>query len=169
MDVYKAARMCREIRQFKPDAIPEDTLNKVLTAGRWSASSRNQQPWHFIVVTDRDALRSIGDIASSGRFIADAPLAIAIVMEGAHRPELDAGRAMQQMKLVAWELGLGTCFVGVRDPDQNNRIKELLAVPQDMELVTVIPFGYLPEDVRGGGKRRKPLEEIVHRERFRQS
>ena len=87
-------------------------------------------------------------------------------MESADRPELDAGRALQQMELVAWEEGLGTCFVGLRLAEQNRKIKELLDIPRAMEQVTVMPYGYRPSDIRGGGKRRKPLSDFVHSERF---
>jgi nitroreductase len=87
-------------------------------------------------------------------------------MENAHRPELDAGRALQQMELVAWDEGLGTCFVGLRDADQNRRVKELLGVPEGMVMVTLLPFGYRPEAGKAPGKPRKPMSQIAHRELF---
>ena len=87
-------------------------------------------------------------------------------MDGADSPELDAGRALQQMEILAWSEGLGTCFVGVPFEDQNRRIKELLGVPERLKLITVLPFGYRPDDIRGARRRRKPLEEMVHSERF---
>ena len=169
MEVYECARALRSVRRFKPDPVPDAVVTRVLRAGRWAPSSRNQQPWRFITITDRETLKTIGSIASSGRFVAEAPLAIAIVMEGADAPELDAGRALQQMELVAWSEGLGTCFVGLRVGDQNRRIKDLLGIPADLKLITVLPFGYRPDDIRGGGKRRRPLSEIVHSERFRRN
>ena len=71
------------------------------------------------------------------------------------------------MELAAWSEGVGTCFVGVVPEDQNSGIKELLGIPSEMELVTVLPFGY-PEDGSVRGKRRKPLSQIAHSERFGQ-
>ena len=102
MDVFEAVRTKLTVREFKPDPVPDDVVDKLVTAARWTASSRNLQPWHFIVIRDRDTLAKLGDIASSGRFIANAPMAIAIAMESADRADLDAGRAMQQIELVAW-------------------------------------------------------------------
>ncbi len=114
-------------------------------------------------------LQEIGGVATSGRFITQAPLAIAIVMDqNADRPELDAGRAIQQMELVAWAEGLGTCFVGLRDPEQNRKVKELLGIPAGMTLVTVMPFGYRPEGFKSAGRGRKRLSEVAHEERFGQ-
>jgi|TARA_B100000749_G_scaffold151820_1_gene116623 nitroreductase len=95
-------------------------------------------------------------------------MAIAIVMENAPRPQLDAGRALQQMELMAWSQGVGTCFAGVRDPAQQVAVKELLGIAEEMELITVLPFGYRAEGPRKKGTPRKPMEEIAHRERFGQ-
>ncbi|MDH3598551.1 MAG: nitroreductase family protein [Candidatus Tectomicrobia bacterium] len=166
MDVYACIRSRRTVREFKPDPVPDEIVHKLLQAGRWAPSSSNTQPWHFVVVRDRDSIASIGQIATQGAFIGQAPLAIAIVMEDARRPQLDAGRALQQMELMAWAEGLGTCFVGIRAEEQQNAIKELLGIPREMELITVLPFGYRPESRRAGGTPRKPMAEIVHSEKF---
>ena len=167
MEVYEAIRSRVAVRRFKPDPVPEALVSKMLRSARWAPSSKNEQLWHFIVVRDRDMLEAIGKIATSGPFIAQAPLAIAIAMDNAYRPQLDAGRALQQMELTAWSEGVGTCFVGVVPEDQNSGIKELLGIPSEMVLVTVLPFGY-PEDGSVSGKRRKPLSQIAHSERFGQ-
>jgi len=111
-------------------------------------------------------LKTIGGITTQGTFLADAPMAIAIVMGDAFRPQLDAGRALQQMELVAWSEGLGTCFVGMREVEQQRQIKRLLGIPDEMELITILPFGYREEGVSGKGVPRKPLADIAHRERF---
>jgi nitroreductase len=168
MEVYECIRTRRTIREFKPDAVPEEVVYKILQAGRWAPSSSNSQPWHFIVITDRNTLDTIGRIATSGAFIGQAPLAIAIVMDNARRPELDAGRALQQMELTAWSEGLGTCFVGVRQEEQQRQIKELLRIPEAMELITVLPFGYRVAGTRRRGTPRKPMLEIAHRDKFGQ-
>ena len=166
MEVFECIRSRRTVRDFKPDPVPETVVRKILQAARWAPSSSNSQPWHFIVIQDRLMLAKLGDVATQGPFIAGAPMAIAIVMEGAWRPQLDAGRAIQQMELVAWSEGLGTCFVGFRAQDQADRVKELLNVPAELELVTVMPFGYRVEGRSGRGIPRKPMGGLAHRESF---
>ncbi len=167
MDVMECLRTRLTVRAFRPDPVPADVVQKILEAGRLAPSSRNLQPWHFIVIQNADTLRAIGAVATSGQFVADAPMAIAIAMENADRPELDAGRVLQQMELAAWSEGLGTCFVGLRVAEQNRQVKELLGIPDQVELVTVLPFGYRPQGVRGiGRKQRKSLDEVAHGERF---
>ena len=168
MDVYEAVRTRLTVREFKPDPVPDDVVQKMLRAVQWAPSSRNRQPWHLVVVRDKDMLRKIGSIASSGRFVADAPMAIAVAMENADRPDLDTGRAVQQMELVAWEEGLGTCFVGLRLAEQNRQIKEILGIPESFDLVTVLPFGYRLVESQGrqGMKNRKSMDDIVHWEQY---
>ena len=166
MDVYQSVRSRVTVRSFKSDPVPDAVVRKILQAGRWAPSSRNRQPWHFIVITEPRTLKRLGEIATSGRFVADAPLAIAIAMDDADRPELDAGRALQQMELVAWEEGLGTCFVGLRVAEQNRDVKAILGIPEQLELVTLLPFGYRLDDAGTRGKGRRPLREITHRGRF---
>jgi nitroreductase len=166
MDVYECIRTRRTVREFKPDPVPDDIIHKLLQAGRWAPSSSNTQPWHFVVVRDRETIAAIGQIATQGAFIGQAPLAIAIVMENARRPQLDAGRALQQMELMAWSEGLGTCFVGIRAPEQQRAIKDLLGIPEAMELITVLPFGYHLSSRRTAGTPRKPMAEMAHSETF---
>jgi nitroreductase len=166
MDVYQCIRSRRTVRDYKPDPIPQEVLHKILQAGRWAPSSSNTQKWNFVVVQDRATLATLGQIATHGPFIGRAPLVIAIVMDNAPRPQLDAGRALQQMELMAWSQGIGMCFVGVREAEQQQAVKKLLSIPEAMELITLLPFGYRAEGTKSQGPPRTPMEEIVHWERF---
>ena len=165
MNVYECLRDRRTVRHFDKVEIPDKTLTRILNAARWAPSSRNQQPWHLVVVKNRGTLDQIGTVAKTGSFIGDAPLAIAIVMEGADQPGMDAGRALQQMELMAWSEGLGTCFVTLR-AEERNSIKKILQIPDQMELITVLPFGVRSGEYKGRGTPRKPLSEMVHTESF---
>ena len=168
MEVYECIRSRRTVRQYKPDPVPEAVIGKILRAGRWAPSSSNSQPWNFVVVTEPDTIARLAEIATQGPFIADAPLIVAIVMApDAPRPQLDAGRALQQMELVAWDEGLGTCFVGVRVEEQQVAVKEVLGIPADYHLITLMPYGYRTGQPSGRPSvPRKPMSEIAHRERF---
>ena len=166
MDVYQAIKSRRTVRDYKPDPIPQELVRKILQAGRWAPSSSNTQKWHFIAVQDRDILTALGKIATHGPFVGQAPLCIAVLMDDAPRPQLDAGRALQQMELMAWSEGVGMCFVGVREDDQQKAIKELLGIPQSMELITLLPFGYRAGTPEAPGTPRKAMNEIIHWERF---
>ena len=168
MYVHQCIRSRLTVREFKPDPVPEGVVRRMLQAARWSPSARNRQPWHFIVVRHRDTLDQIGKIASSGGFIGGAPMAVAVVMDRGGRPEFDAGRSLQQMELAAWAEGVGGCVAGVRG-EENDQVKELLGIPEDKDLVTVMAFGYPTDGAAAGTKARKSLPEIAHSERFGQS
>ena len=165
MDVYHCIRNRVAVKSFKPDPIPESVIRKVLRAGRWAPSQRNRQPWHLIVIRDRGTLNQLSSLTSSGPYIAEAPLAIAVVMDNARMPQFEAGRLIENMLLVAWSEGVGTSMVGGFD---HERVKELLGIPQSMEFITAMPYGYPAESAAAGGKRRKPLAETTHKERFGQ-
>lgn len=168
MEVWDALRTRLTIRQFKPDPVPDELVTRLLQAALWSPSSRNLQPWRFVVIQDRETLGKIGAVTTYGPFLADAPLSIAIGMDTrtADRPELDCGRALQQMEILAWSEGLGTCFVTFHEPDQNRAAKELLAMPAHIELITIMPFGYRHDHIKGVRRRRKSLSEVAYSERF---
>ena len=168
MEVWDALRTRLTVRQFKPDPVPDEIVTKLLQVGLWSPSSRNRQPWHFVVIQDRETLRKIGSITTYGPFLADAPMAIAIGMDSrtADRPDLDSGRALQQMEVLAWSEGMGTCFVAFHEPDQNRAAKDIIGMPDHIELITIMPFGYRNDHIKGIRRRRKDLSEVAHSERF---
>ena len=164
MEVYDAIKSRLTIREFKPDCVPKEIIKEILLAGLWSPSSRNRQPWHFIVIDDKSILTTISRFSNYGRFLRDAPFAIAITMDNslADRPDLDAGRALQQMELLAWSKGLGTCFVSFHEKSDNEQAKSILKIPSNLELITIMPFGYRLDKVKGIKRNRKTLSEISH-------
>jgi len=163
VDALKCIRTRREIRDYLDKSIPQECIDQILEAGRFAPSSKNSQPWHFIVIREGETLSRISDLTPTGKHIAKAPVAIAIVMEDAKLPEVDGARAGQNMVLAAWSLGVGSCWVTNFYEDG---VKELLGVPQRMKLVTVLPFGYPTEPKTTRRKVRKPIDEIVHYEKF---
>lgn len=166
MDVFDCIQSRPAVRRFRSDPIPEAILKKILHAGRQAHSQRNRQPWRFVVVQDRETLKQIGALASSGPYITDAPLAIALAIEGAKNPYIDATRAAECLMLMAWSEGIGSCWVGGMD---RLKIKELLGIPEEAELVTVIPFGYPTEEEKAQKKVRKRLSTVAYRERYGQA
>ena len=165
MDVYECIRSRVAVKNFTPVPVPERVVKKILRAGRWAPSQRNRQPWRFIVIRDHQTLSRLAALTRSGPYIAEAPLAIAIAIatEEARMPQFEAGRVIENMLLVAWGEGVGTSYVGGWDKE---RVKELLNIPEDLEFITVMPYGYPTEAARSGGKRRRPLSELTYLERF---
>ena len=166
MDVFEAVRTLLAVRQYQETPVPEEVVRRIVEGGHLTASSMNKQPWHFIVVQNRDTLRQLGALLRTGPYVAQAPLAIVVAVEKASRFAVsDASRAIQSMMLTAWEAGVGSNWVGFGGLET---VGTLLSVPPELDVLAVVPFGY-PIQARGRGKKqRKPLGTIAHRERLGQ-
>ena len=165
MDVFEAVRTLLAVRRYQDRPVPEDVIRRIVEAGRLTASSMNMQPWHFIVVQDRDTLRQLGALAPTGPYIAQAPLAIVVAIDKTRFAVSDASRAIQSMLLTAWSEGVGSNWVGFGGLED---VKALLNIPAELDLLAILPFGYPVGAVGRGKKQRKPLGEVAHRERYGQ-
>ena len=163
MEVYGAVRTTLAVRNYQEKAVAPDVIGRIVEAGRLTGSAMNSQPWHFIVVQNREVLKQLATLAPSGAYLAEAALAIVVVTDGARAPLIDGTRAISSMQLVAWEEGLGSCWIGGVERDG---VKRLLNIPESYELITVLPFGYPTEAAKRLRKRRKALAQIAHHERF---
>ena len=140
-------------------------MQRIVEAGRLTGSAMNAQPWHFIVVQDRDMLRQLGRLARSGPYVAEAPLAVVVAVEKSRFAVSDASRAIHSMMLAAWADGVGSNWVGFSGMDE---VKAPLKIPAALDVVAIVPFGYPARPVGRGKKQRKPLRDIAHRERYGQ-
>jgi nitroreductase len=152
------------VRAYRDEPIPADVLGRIVEAAHLSASARNAQPWHFIMVEDRNALRELAAIARSGPYLDRAAAAVVVAIERTSFAVSDASRAIQSMVLTAWAEGVGSNWVGFLG--RLDDVKPLLGIPEDLDVLSIVGFGY-PIDPGGrGDKQRKPLGDVVHRERF---
>ena len=165
MEVFDAIRTLLAVRQYEDKPVPQDVLRRILEAGRLTASGMNVQPWHFVVVQDRETLRQLGALAPTGPYIAQAPLAIAVAVNRGRLAVSDASRAIQSMLLTAWAEGVGGNWVGF---GKLEAVKPVLGIPDDLDVLAILPFGYPAAAVGRGQKERKPLAEIASRERYGQ-
>ncbi len=167
MEVYDAVRTVLAVREFQNKPVPDDLIRRIVEAARLTASSTNGQPWHFIIVQDRDTLIQLGVLVPRGPYTAQAALAIVVAIDKSSPFGVsDASRAIQSMVLTAWSEGVGSNWTGWVGMTQ---VAALLGVPDSMDVIAVVPFGYPPERTgTRGKKRRKALSEVAHRERFGQ-
>lgn len=165
MNVYDTISTVLAVREYQDKPIPPDAVRRIVEAGRLTGSSRNSQPWRFVVVEDRDALRRLGEIATTGPYVAQAPLAIVVLIEKTPYAVSDASRAIQSMALAAWEEGIGSNWVGFTGMDA---VKPALGIPDEFDVLAILPFGYPAKELGQGKKRRKPMGEVAFRERFGQ-
>lgn len=166
-EVEKAVRERRSVRIYRDEPVPDELVERVMEAARWAPSAVNSQPWHFVVVREREGREFLSRhsrlLFVRNRHVADAP--VVIILCGDPRRSRwfreDCTLAGANIMLVAHSLGLGTCWVGLFDAEP---IKEYFGIPAHFEIVALITLGY-PEEVPAPPPR-LPLESIVHYEHF---
>lgn len=171
MGVFEAICKRKSIRAYEPTPIPDEKINKILEAARLAPSAGNIQPWHFIVVKDKEKREKLAQ-GMFAKFLAEAPVVIVGCGNTKSSPKwhiVDVSIAMEHMVLEATELGLGTCWVGSFNEKE---VKELLKIPEEYKIVALLAIGYPREkfDIQGKilhiFRKRKKLEEIVSFEEF---
>ncbi len=166
MDTWEAMRTIRAVRQYETRPVPDESITRILKAGRWTGSSKNTQPWQFILVRDRQELSALSQCGDYAQHLRSAAFAIVIVTEKMRRSEFDAGRCCQNLMLAAWDDGVGSCIASMHRADQ---ARQILGIPDEMELQPVIAFGYpAPGAINPVPRKgaRKPLDEILHNEKW---
>ncbi|MCH7718742.1 MAG: nitroreductase family protein [Chloroflexi bacterium] len=163
MDAYTCILTKRDSRAYTDQAIPEATLERVLRAGRMAGSAKNTQPWSFIVLRDATGKAELAACGQFAQHLPAAPVLVAVVL-APNGGDFDAGRAAQNMMLVAWEEGITSCPVAMHDRECASRA---LGVPEGHRVAMVLAFGY-PESEESlhRGIPRTPLAELVHHERW---
>ena len=160
--VTEAIRAKRAVRAYRAESVPADLIRVILSAGRRAQSSKNDQPWTFVVVTEREQLQRL---SSAGTYTAHMPTsAFTVVLVAPAAYEFDLGQAAAYMQLAAVELGIGSCVTTLQD---NAAAQAILGVPPELSCRWSITFGYpaeAPAPLKAGGRR--PLEELVRYERY---
>jgi nitroreductase len=150
----------RSIRKYKATPIPKEKILKILEAARIAPSAGHRQPWHFIVVENKDTIKKLAK-----RKWAEAPLMILGLADQEIAPKWcdnDLGIALEHIVLAATNLGLGTCWMG--QTGREEMIMNLLGIPDKFKVIAVIPVG-VPDEIPAQ-KERKSLEHIVSWEKF---
>lgn len=166
-------RGLRNIRQYRSDPIPQPIVDDILDVARWSGSARNLQPWEFVVVRDRETLRTMGAADGYVAHLTGAPLAIVLVMHGVPtqltQETWDEGRLAERIMLAADAHGLVSSIAWYGGPTAT-AASEILGIPDGRLVRTLISIGYPDRDANAatpsGLSGRKPLPETVHYDRW---
>ena len=173
MNVSEAIRTKRAVRQFKPDPLPQEVILAIVNAGRRAQSSKNTQPWRFVVVTERGMLEKLSRLGQWAGHIAGAAAAVCILTPDPNERfsvMFDAGQAAAYMQLAAWELGVGSVPATIYD---HEIARKLLCFPPEWHLRVIFSFGYPAEEdaltrpPKAGG--RAPLGDVIHWETWESS
>jgi nitroreductase len=165
MDARELFKHRHSTRHFKPDPVPPQDIEEILTAARLAPTARNIQPWDFVVVKDPEIRKQLAALAvQNAPFLAQAPVCMAIFCQDTKYYLEDGCAATTQALLAAAALGLGACWVAGDKKDYALRVAQVLNAPSDRKLVSLIAIGW-PQSTEKTPK--KDPKDIVHQEKFR--
>ena len=161
MDALEAIRRRRSVRRYTGAPIPREDLEIIVDAGRLAASGSNGQPWDFIVVTERDMIEQLRVVS---QWVSEAAALVVVVMDPSSRWWLqDGSAAVENMLIACTALGYGSCWLEGYTQPREEEFKELLGVPEEKRLMTLVSIGVPAE---WPTKQKKSLKEVLHWERY---
>lgn len=162
MEIFAVIDARRSIRSFTGGPVSCADLEKIVNAGRLAASGMNAQPWEFVVVTERDIIRQLS--IPEGRWTRTAGAIIAVIMDPTSRWWVEDGAAAtQNMLLACTALGYGACWIEGYTQRNEQTFRQVLCIPENLKLFTLIAVGIPTEPVV---KEKKRLDEVLHWQRY---
>ena len=143
----------RSIRRYKPIKLDSDTIQKLIKAALLSPSSRGLQPWQFIVADDSEVLTQLAAAKKGAEFLKNAALGIVILADPARSDVWveDASIAAAILHLTAESLGLGSCWIQIRErrfsetETAEEYVRRILGIPENLKVAAIISIGYPDE------------------------
>lgn len=163
METLEAIMTRRSVRDFRPDPVSEEDIEKLLRAGMQAPSAKNERPWHFIVMDDPEILHKIPEFHRNAQMLKYAPLAILVCSDRKLESKRatwiqDCSAATENILLAAHGMGLGGVWLGIfPDADRVHGVQELLGMPADIRPVSMVAIGHpalTPEPVSRFDRRR---------------
>ncbi len=164
MQTLQALKNRRSVRIFNVKPVPHGLVKELIDCARFAPTARNVQPWEFVVITKKDTLKELGSLGENGSFIKDCACCIALFCQETKYYLEDGCAATENILTAAYDLGLSSCWVAGDKKPYADKVKELLGVPFDFKLVSLIPLGYSDEKPPLPSK--KSLNDVMHWERY---
>ncbi len=153
----------RSIRKYTDQPIEDAKITEMLKAAMAAPSANNKQPWHFVVVKDREMLNKIAETHPYGKMAGEAPLAIVVCGDADnYYMWQDCAASTENLLLAAANLGLGAVWCGLREEREVN-MRNLLGVPDHIHTFSLVVIGYPGEEKPA---RTQYNEEKVHYEEW---
>jgi len=163
-DILSVLKSRRSIRKYKDILVEPDKINLCIEAAQWAPSASNKQPWEFLIVTAKDIREKLASIHPYAKFVSQSP----VVFVPLTNPKIhskyhhsDTALATMQFMIEAHSLGLSTCWAGVIYSDFEPKIRKLLSIPDQLNVLALVAVGYANETRESS---RKSLNELLHYE-----
>ena len=165
MEALEAISARHSTRSFLPDPVPRPVIERIVDAARLAATSGNGQPWEFVAVTDAATRRGFAALADHGRFLADAPVCVAVLCRDSKYYLEDGSAATENLLLAAAALGIQSCWVAGDKKPYCADVLEALGVPAGYRLVSLVALGR--ERDRAERAQKRTLEDVLHWEKWK--
>ncbi|MGA3263572.1 MAG: nitroreductase family protein [Terracidiphilus sp.] len=163
MDAIEVLKTRRCIRAYTAEPVARNVIEDIVNCARLAATARNEQPWEFVVVTEREALRRIASLTDYGKFIADAAACVVVLCKDTKYYLEDGCNASQNMLLAATAHGLGACWVAGDKKPYAETVRKEVGAPDGYKVVSLVPFGHPAESPQ---QPKRLLTEVLHWEKF---
>jgi nitroreductase len=164
MDTFECISKRASVREYKAQPISQQVLTQLVDAGRRAPTARGIEPWKFVVVTEKEVLQKLAELANTGVFIKDSASCVVVFCQDTKYYLEDGCAATENILLAACSLGLGACWVAGDKKPYTEDIKKLLNAPADLKLISLIALGWPKKEIPQNKKRR--LNEVIHWQKF---
>ena len=174
METKECIKSRRSIRDFIDKEVSDDSIKQILDCAVHAPSSQNCQPWHFVVVKDKEKRQKLGDLKGEGNqeHILTAPVCIVVCVDVEKSPTRfveDGVVATENILLAVHDLGLGSVYVtgfNPSKPEIAEQIKSILGIPENILPVSILPIGYADEYEELHGKEIIDVDKITHSDKW---
>lgn len=149
----------RSVRRYTGQDVPEELIKKILAAAMNAPSAGNEQPWHFIVIKDKETLKKVGECSPHAKPVVDAPVAVIVCGDltlERHKGYWvqDCSAAVENMLIEVAALGLGAVWLGIYPlPERIVFLQKYFSLPEHIIPFAVVPVGF-------------PAQELVPDDRY---
>jgi nitroreductase len=164
MDFFEAVKNRKSVREYSDKTVKKEFIEQIIDAGRLAATARNEQPWEFVVISDKEILKKICSMCPNGPFIKDASCLVAVFSKDTKYYIEDCSAATQNMLLAIEALGLGGCWVAGDKKDYAEAVKKIFNAPDSYKLVSMITVGYPKNQEKPHAK--KSLKDVLRWEKY---
>jgi nitroreductase len=164
MEAYDCVTTKLDVRNYSSKNVASEVIARVLEAGRLASSGINSQHWRFILVRNRESLKRLARVSSTGKWVEGANFAVIVLTNPRYAfHTIDAGRAVEDMQVAAWNDGVVSCvFTGIGA----DALRKDFDIPKELSPTIVVGFGHPARKLTGKRKNRKPLKEVAFLEKY---
>lgn len=163
LNAIEALQTRRSIRTYSDQPVARPLIEEIVDCARMAPTAMNDQPWDFVVLTNKADLASIPPMLGHAQFIANAAFAVLVFSRGTQYAVEDCSAATENLLIAAAAHGLGSCWVAGTQQPYAAAVAKAFGAPEDRQLIAICSFGYPAEEVK---VEKRPLADVLHWDHF---